>query len=50
VSELRRCSGAQFDPSVVEAFVRVLEREMDAESQAAKVRPLTPATAGASAS
>jgi two-component system cell cycle response regulator len=50
VSELRRCAGTQFDPTVVEAFVRVLEREMDAAAEAAKVRPLTPATAGASAS
>jgi two-component system, cell cycle response regulator len=25
--ELRRCAGAQFDPAVVEAFARVLERE-----------------------
>jgi diguanylate cyclase (GGDEF)-like protein len=27
VSELRRCSGAQFHPSVVEAFIRVIERD-----------------------
>jgi two-component system cell cycle response regulator len=43
LSELRRCAGTQFDPAVVEAFVRVLEREMDAAAEAAKVRPLTPA-------
>lgn len=27
ISELKRCSGIQFDPQVVEAFLRVLERE-----------------------
>jgi response regulator RpfG family c-di-GMP phosphodiesterase len=27
LAELRRCAGAQFDPAVVEAFARVLERE-----------------------
>jgi len=27
LEELRRCAGAQFDPAVVEAFARVLERE-----------------------
>ncbi|MEP7004171.1 MAG: GAF domain-containing protein [Chloroflexota bacterium] len=27
VSELRRCSGAQFHPVVVEAFIRVIERD-----------------------
>ena len=27
VAELRRCSGAQFHPDVVEAFVRVIERD-----------------------
>ncbi len=43
LSELRRCAGTQFDPAVVEAFVRVLEREMDAAAEAKKVRPLTPA-------
>jgi len=26
VAELRRCSGSQFDPEIVEAFLRVLER------------------------
>ncbi len=29
VAELRRCAGTQFDPHVVEAFLRVLERGMD---------------------
>ena len=28
MDELRRCAGTQFDPRVVEAFTRVLEREM----------------------
>jgi putative nucleotidyltransferase with HDIG domain len=27
MSELKRCSGKQFDPAVVEAFLRVIERE-----------------------
>ena len=27
VTELRRCSGAQFHPTVVEAFIRVIERD-----------------------
>ena len=27
IAELKRCSGTQFDPDVVEAFVRLLERE-----------------------
>jgi hypothetical protein len=27
IEELRRCSGAQFDPMVVEAFCRVIARE-----------------------
>jgi two-component system cell cycle response regulator len=30
VAELRRCAGTQFDPLVVEAFCRVLDRESDA--------------------
>ncbi|HEX8856224.1 MAG TPA: diguanylate cyclase [Thermoleophilaceae bacterium] len=29
VAELRRCAGSQFDPQVVEAFLRALERERD---------------------
>ncbi|MGE5177075.1 MAG: HD domain-containing phosphohydrolase [Hyphomicrobiales bacterium] len=32
VAELQRCSGAQFDPKVVAAFVQVVEREQDAKS------------------
>jgi two-component system, cell cycle response regulator len=43
LSELSRCAGTQFDPAVVEAFVRVLEREMDAAAETTNVRPLTPA-------
>ena len=43
LAELRRCAGTQFDPAVVGAFARVLEREMDAAAQAAKVRALAPA-------
>ena len=27
IAELKRCSGTQFDPDVIEAFVRLLERE-----------------------
>lgn len=30
LAELRRCSGAQFDPQVVEAFVEIADREGDA--------------------
>jgi diguanylate cyclase (GGDEF)-like protein len=30
VAELRRCAGTQFDPMVVEAFCRVLDRQSDA--------------------
>jgi diguanylate cyclase (GGDEF)-like protein len=36
LAELVRCSGSQFDPKVVDAFARVLEREMAAASQAAQ--------------
>jgi two-component system, cell cycle response regulator len=44
LAELRRCAGTQFDPAVVEAFGRVLEREMHAAVQAveARARSLTP--------
>jgi len=27
IAELQRCSGTQFDPHVVEVFVKLLERE-----------------------
>jgi two-component system, cell cycle response regulator len=45
LTELSRCAGTQFDPRVVDAFVRVLEREMAAAEQtsALRARPLTPA-------
>jgi len=45
LAELRRCGGTQFDPAVVEAFVRVLEREMAVAVEVAELRarPLTPA-------
>jgi diguanylate cyclase (GGDEF)-like protein len=45
LQELRRCAGTQFDPEVVEAFGRVLEREMAAAADGSKLRarPLTPA-------
>ena len=36
LAELRRCAGTQFDPRVVAAFVRVLEREMTAAEQTAR--------------
>jgi HD-GYP domain-containing protein (c-di-GMP phosphodiesterase class II) len=30
LAELYRCAGTQFDPQVVDAFARVLERELEA--------------------
>jgi HD-GYP domain-containing protein (c-di-GMP phosphodiesterase class II) len=27
IAELKRCAGTQFDPLVVQAFIRILERE-----------------------
>ena len=38
MAELRSCSGTQFDPTVVEAFARVLEREMAAAAETSAVR------------
>jgi two-component system, cell cycle response regulator len=46
LAELRRCAGTQFDPAVVEAFGRVLEREMVGAAEAAggsRAPRLTPA-------
>ena len=45
IQELYRCAGTQFDPRVVEAFGRVIEREMEAAADSAvlRARPLTPA-------
>jgi two-component system, cell cycle response regulator len=44
LDELRQCAGTQFDPAVVDAFIRVLEREMAAAEQtpALRARPLSP--------
>ena len=44
LEELRRCAGTQFDPRVVAAFARVIERELGAAEHAAalRARPLTP--------
>jgi two-component system, cell cycle response regulator len=39
LAELRRCSGTQFDPAVVAAFERVVEREMAAVRAAPHVSP-----------
>jgi diguanylate cyclase (GGDEF)-like protein len=45
LQELHRCAGTQFDPEVVDAFSRVLDREMTAAVEGAELRarPLTPA-------
>ena len=42
IEELKRCSGSQFDPQVVEAAVQVLEKTMATEPQE-PVAPLNPA-------
>ncbi len=54
IEELRRCSGTQFDPSVVEAFVRTRTaqglgeiRPVEAETDAAPTLSPRPAPAGA---
>jgi diguanylate cyclase (GGDEF)-like protein len=38
MAELLACAGAQFDPRVVDAFARVLEREMTAAAQTPEAR------------
>jgi len=38
VDELKRCSGTQFDPKVVEAFLKVLERQPKAISECLNVK------------
>jgi HD-GYP domain-containing protein (c-di-GMP phosphodiesterase class II) len=38
IAELLACAGTQFDPEVVTAFVRVLEREMTAASETLRVQ------------
>jgi two-component system, cell cycle response regulator len=38
IAELLACAGTQFDPEVVKAFVRVLEREMTAASETLRVQ------------
>jgi two-component system cell cycle response regulator len=43
LAELRRCAGTQFDPQVVDAFARVVEREMAAAASSAAASPLSPA-------
>jgi two-component system cell cycle response regulator len=42
LAELEACAGTQFDPEVVKAFVRVLEREMTAAAETART-PVSPA-------
>jgi diguanylate cyclase (GGDEF)-like protein len=43
LAELVACAGTQFDPEVVEAFARVLEREMTAAAEAIELRTTTAA-------
>jgi PAS domain S-box-containing protein/putative nucleotidyltransferase with HDIG domain len=38
ISELKRCAGTQFDPDIVEAFLRVIERDKKDEREAADRR------------
>ena len=38
LAELTRCSGAQFDPDVVDAFRTILEREMLAKLLASRLK------------
>ena len=42
IAELLACAGTQFDPEVVKAFVRVLEREMTAASETLRPRARPP--------
>lgn len=47
VDEIRRCSGTQFDPHIVEVFCRVLASdETGADSSPDSSRPVTPPPAG----
>jgi HD-GYP domain-containing protein (c-di-GMP phosphodiesterase class II) len=38
VTELHRCAGTQFDPRVVEAFCRVMERQQEREKAGQRPR------------
>jgi diguanylate cyclase (GGDEF)-like protein/excisionase family DNA binding protein len=44
LAELDRCSGSQFDPAMVDAFKRVLERMQEQRSQAREIAALAAAT------
>jgi len=39
LAELQRCSGTQFDPEMVNAFVTAMERQLAARKAAAGVLP-----------